>query len=147
MTDISRSALLPYAADKVYQLINDIAAYPQFMDGCVGSQVLREFEEEPGQLSMEARLDLAKAGFKHSFTTRNRLLSNRVEMSLVDGPFDKFSGHWLLLPLSDSACKVSLDLEFSLNSKVLSAATKALFNGMADDLVNALVKRAHHLYQ
>ncbi|MGK0499935.1 MAG: ribosome-associated toxin RatA of RatAB toxin-antitoxin module [Oceanicoccus sp.] len=147
MTDISRSALLPYAADKVYQLINDIAAYPQFMDGCVGSQVLREFEEEPGQLIMEARLDLAKAGFKHSFTTRNRLLSNRVEMSLVDGPFDKFSGHWLLLPLSDSACKVSLDLEFSLNSKVLSAATKALFNGMADDLVNALVKRAHHLYQ
>jgi ribosome-associated toxin RatA of RatAB toxin-antitoxin module len=39
MSEIRRSALLPYSADVIYLLINDIEAYPQYMDGCVGAQI------------------------------------------------------------------------------------------------------------
>lgn len=146
MTEISRSALLPYPAAKIFELINDIAAYPQYMDGCVGTELLSEGLDEHGEKVIEARLDLSKAGFRHSLTTRNRIKPpHSVEMTLVDGPFDDFSGLWSVQVLADSACKVSLVLNFTLSSKVLSAATKLLFNSMADDLVDALVKRAHHL--
>ena len=55
MTEIQRSALLPYAAEQVYQLVNDIEAYPQYMDGCVGAEVLARSEK-----MVEARLDLAR---------------------------------------------------------------------------------------
>ena len=147
MTEISRSALLPYPAAKIYELINDIAAYPQYMDGCVGAELLSEGQDEHGEGYIEARLDLSKAGFHHSLTTRNQLQAPySVEMTLVDGPFDNFSGRWSVQVLADSACKVSLVLNFTLSSRVLSAATKLLFNPMADDLMDALVKRAHHLY-
>jgi ribosome-associated toxin RatA of RatAB toxin-antitoxin module len=71
----------------------------------------------------------------------------RVEMSLVDGPVERFSGLWVVQPLSDAACKVSLALSFSVSSMMLSVAVKVLFDPLADDLVNSLVKRAHHLYQ
>jgi ribosome-associated toxin RatA of RatAB toxin-antitoxin module len=148
MTEISRSALLPYPAEKMYALINDIAAYPQYMEGCVATELLSEGFDEQGAKYIQARLDLSKAGLRHSLTTRNRLQAPyRVEMTLVDGPFDSFSGLWSVQELSDSACKVSLVLNFSLSNKVLSAATKLLFNPMADNLVDALVKRAHHLYK
>ena len=40
MNDIRRSALLPYSAERVYALINDVEAYPQYMDGCVGAEIL-----------------------------------------------------------------------------------------------------------
>ena len=147
MTEISRSALLPYPAAKIFELINDIAAYPQYMDGCVGTELLSEGQDEHGEKYIEARLDLSKAGFLYSLTTRNRIKPpHSVEMTLVDGPFDDFSGLWSVQELADSACKVNLVLTFTLSSKVLSAATKLLFNPMADDLVDALVKRAHHLY-
>lgn len=148
MSEISRSALLAYPIKKVYRLINDVVAYPQYMDGCVGAEIIAE-----GDDFMEARLDLAKAGFTYSFTTRNCLFEpastapHRIEMELVDGPFNQFSGLWTLLPLGESACKVSLDLQFTLTSKVLGKASKSLFNSMADNLVDALVKRAHQLYQ
>ncbi|MFA7555337.1 MAG: type II toxin-antitoxin system RatA family toxin [Spongiibacteraceae bacterium] len=143
MAEISRSALLPYPAERVYELINDVAAYPQYMDGCVGAQVLQQ-----GSDFMEARLDLAKAGLKYSLTTRNRLQApSSVEMVLVNGPFESFNGLWTIQPLGETACKVSLVLRFTMASKVLGAAAKLLFNPMADNLVDALVQRAHHLYQ
>ncbi len=143
MADIKRSALLPYPIDDIYTLINDVAAYPEYMEGCVGAEVIRQDES-----AMEARLDLSKAGIQYSFTTRNRLeRPTTVAMTLVDGPFSAFHGLWTLQALGDSACKVSLELQFTLQSKVLGAAAKTLFNAMADNLVDALVKRAQHLYK
>ena len=142
MPEISRSALLPYAAEQVYALINEVESYPQFMEGCVGAEILYRDET-----TMEARLDLAKSRFRYSFTTRNRLQPpSSVVMELVEGPFSTFTGEWTLLPLSDRACKVTLQLAFSLESRALALAAKALFNPMADNLVDSLVKRAHQLY-
>ncbi len=142
MTSISRSALLPYPSPVVYELINDVAAYPEFMQGCIGAEVLQRTEQ-----LMEARLDLSKAGLSQSFITRNHLFPvERVELELLDGPFANFSGQWQLLALSDTACKVTLDLQFTLESRVLGAAARVLFNPMADNLVDAIVRRAKQLY-
>lgn len=138
MTTINRSVLLPYAIEDVYRLINEVETYPQYMDGCVGAEILNQSET-----TMEARLDLAKAGINHSLTTRNSLdHPTSVKMSLVDGPFSFFSGEWQLQCLNESACKVTLNLEFSIENRVLGLAAKTLFNPMADNLVDAVVRRA-----
>lgn len=142
MTEIRRSALLPYSSGIIYQLINDVEAYPQYMDGCVGAEILSHDAD-----TMEARLDLAKAGIKLSFTTRNQLKHNQsVSLKLVDGPFDDLRGEWTLLALGDEACKVSLHLHFSLANSLVGVATKQLFNSVANNLVDALVKRANAQY-
>lgn len=142
MTSIERSALLPYSVDKIYQLINDVTAYPQFMDGCVGAELISQSDSH-----MQARLDLAKLGFSYSFTTRNELhYPHKIVMHLVDGPFSHFQGEWLLQPLSDQACKVNLRMSFQLKGAVLSLAAKKMFEPMANNLVDAIVKRAQQLY-
>ncbi len=143
MTVIERSALVPYPATALFDLVNDIEAYPQFMDGCVGAQILQRSESH-----IDARLDLAKTGIRYSFTTRNRLLPpDRIELTLVEGPFERFEGAWSFRALSPDACKVGLHLEFEMSGKLLSFAVKALFNGVANQLVDALVSRAHSLYR
>lgn len=142
MTVIERSALVPYPAEAMYELVNDIEAYPNFMDGCVGAQVLNRTAD-----SIEARLDLAKGGIRYSFTTRNRLLPpHRIELTLVEGPFEQLGGHWLFQPLSAEASKVSLRLEFEMASRLLGLAAGKMFNAVANQLVDALVKRAHSVY-
>lgn len=138
MTTINRSVLLPYAIEDIYRLINEVEAYPQYMDGCVGAEILNQ-----SAATMEARLDLSKAGINHSLTTRNSLQApTSVKMALVDGPFSFFSGEWQLQSLNEQACKVTLNLEFSIENRVLSIAAKKLFNPMADNLVDAIVRRA-----
>lgn len=142
MTVISRSALVRHSADAMYALVNDIEAYPQYLNGCVGAEVLKREEG-----TMVARLDLAKAGMRYSFTTCNRLLPpGRVELSLVEGPFERFDGVWQFQPLGERASKVTLNLEFEMSSRVAGFAAKAIFNGVANELVDALVRRADKVY-
>lgn len=142
MTTIKRSALLPYPAERVYALVNDIESYPQYMDGCVGARILRR---EPGLV--EAQLDLARAGIVQSFATRNLLQEfDYIELQLLEGPFNSFSGRWQFLRLGDLACKVSLDLEFSFNNSVLGVAAGKLFESVTAGLVDALSRRAKQLY-
>jgi ribosome-associated toxin RatA of RatAB toxin-antitoxin module len=141
MTVIQRSALVPFAAAAMYRLVDDIETYPQFMDGCVGAQVLARSED-----SVEARLDLAKAGLRYSFTTRNRLYPpDRIELTLVEGPFTTFAGTWRFRPLGEHASKIELHLEFEMSGRLLSFAARKMFDGIANQMVDALVQRAHQL--
>ncbi len=142
MTAIHRSALLPYDVRQLFDLVNDIEAYPAYMEGCVGAEVLRREEG-----LVEARLDLARGGIQQSFSTRNRLQAPReITLELVDGPFDTFSGRWEFLPLGDSGSKLTLDLEFTMNSRVLGAAASRLFDRVTNNLVDAVSRRATELY-
>jgi ribosome-associated toxin RatA of RatAB toxin-antitoxin module len=138
MTSIHRNALLPHTRAEVFQLVNDIEAYPRFMDGCVGAVILSRSD-----VVVEARLDLARGGIKGSFATRNLLVvPERITMELLEGPFDSFSGCWQFQALGDSACKVSLDMEFGISNRVLGAAAAKLFDSVAGNLVDAVSKRA-----
>lgn len=142
MVTISQSALLPYSAEQMFALVNDIAAYPQFMQGCLGAQVLAA---SPGEIT--ARLELGKAGLRYSLTTRNTLQAPaRMTMTLVDGPFTAFSAEWRFVPLAAGACKTCLDMRFEFRAGLIDAALSALFEATSRDLVNAICKRAEQLY-
>lgn len=139
MTLIARSALVLHPAEMMFDLVNDIESYPQYMDGCEAAQVISRSGEE-----VIARLQLGKAGIRHSFTTRNRLhRPERIEMSLESGPFTQFHGEWRFEALRDDACKVSLTLEFQLKSGILHLAAGKLFTRVANNLVAATTARAN----
>ncbi len=142
MTTINRSALLPHTAPEIFELVNDIEAYPLFMDGCTGAKILQR-----EGLHLEARLDLSKGGISQSFTTRNTLVgSEAITLELVDGPFDFFEGRWGFQALGDSACKVSLHIEFDIKSTVLGAAAGKLFERVSNKLVDSVSQRAKFIY-
>jgi ribosome-associated toxin RatA of RatAB toxin-antitoxin module len=143
MTVIQRTALLPYPAERLFELVNDIESYPDYMEGCVGAQVLHRDAE-----LVEARLELARGGIAQSFATRNRSLApHTIELELLEGPFEKFSGRWHFQTLGSLACKVSLDLEFTLNNSLLGAAAARLFASVTTNLVDALSRRARDVLE
>lgn len=138
MTAIERSALIPFSAEQIFDLVAGIERYPEFLDGCVGAEV-----HERTATHAVATLRLSRAGVSHSFTTSNTLYRpERMELTLIEGPFDHFSGIWRFRSLGDSACKVSLSLDFQLASGLASVAAGRLFDKVALDLVDAVVSRA-----
>lgn len=142
MTVINRSALLPYSPRQLFDLVSDVESYPSYMDGCVGAHILHREEQ-----LLEARLDLARGGIHQSFSTRNRMrAAQEITLELLDGPFDYFSGHWDFLALGDSACKMSLYLEFKFSSKLLGVAASRLFEKVTNNLVDAVGRRATQIY-
>ena len=127
----------------MYDLVADIARYPEFLPDCSGAEIL-----ETTDAGVVARLDLSKAGVKQSFVTRNtNEVPSSIRLALEDGPFDSLGGEWRFEALSEDACRVSLDLTFQLRSGLLKMAASRLFESVANDMVDAMVKRANQLSQ
>ena len=142
MTSLNRSALVNFSAKQMYDLVNDIENYPHFMKGCMAARIISQTEDE-----LIGELTLREGGFRHSFTTRNKLTSGRqIEMQLVEGMFSQFKACWKFNALTEEACKVSLQMEFEFDSGVLNFALEILFNSSANNLVDAVVKRAQFIY-
>ena len=142
MAQISRNALVPYSAEQMYRLVDNVNEYPLFLPWCSRAQ-----EHERSSEAVKASVEIAKGAVNKSFTTLNRLMPNKsIEMSLVDGPFKHLHGFWRFDSLDAQACKVSFDLEFEFSNKLIAFAIGSIFNQVANTLVDSFVKRAHELY-
>lgn len=142
MPTISRSALVMHSVDEMYQLINDVLEYPNFLPDCKGSKIVAQDDK-----TVTASLLVSKGGLSKWFTTKNTLISNeKIQLSLVDGPFKKLEGYWLLTPLSDDACKVSLELEYEFSNKLVSLAFGKVFSHFSGTLVKVFTQRAKDIY-
>lgn len=138
MTTISRNALVAYSASEMYQLVDDIPAYPQFLPWCKASEEMSRDADE-----VIARLDLSHSGLQKSFTTKNRLQTGKmIEMRLVEGPFKHLQGFWRFEPLGEQASKVSLDIEFEFSNRLVGMAMGPVFSQVTNTLVDAFCKRA-----
>ena len=141
-TRIQRSALLPYPAQALYDLVNDVARYPEFLPWCSSSEVMESSSDH-----MRAALTVAKGGISQRFVTRNLLRpGERIEMQLEEGPFTQLHGIWEFRVLNDKACKISLDLSFDYSGQLVKATLGPLFNQAANTLVDAFCQRAKQLY-
>jgi len=67
-------------------------------------------------------------------------------MGLEEGNFSRFSSAWNFESLSDSACKISLSMDFEFGLGLMNFAMDSLFSSSASNLVDAVVKRAELLY-
>jgi ribosome-associated toxin RatA of RatAB toxin-antitoxin module len=138
MPKIQRSALVEHSAARMFALVNDIEAYPRRFDWCEAAQVL-----EADDAHVVARLDLGLGALRTWFTTENTLSPpHHIDMQLRDGPFRRLSGRWQFHALDESACKVTLTLDFEPQSRLLAPALTLGFQGLADRMVDDFVRIA-----
>lgn len=142
MTHISRSALVRYSPRQMFDLVNDVEAYPSRFRWCSAAQVLERDES-----GITARLDLRLAGLVQSFTTRNlNLPPDRIQMRFVDGPFKTLEGVWTFQALGEAGSKVSLTLDFEFANRLAGAALRLGFQGLADRMVDDFCRVARDVY-
>ena len=116
ITVVQKSALVKFSAQQMFDLVDDIESYPQFLPWCSGSRVLHREDD-----IVDGEIQISKAGFNRSFSTRNRLdRGGKIYLSLLDGPFSSLEGVWSFMPLREDASKISLDLEFEVSGIVFS---------------------------
>ena len=138
MREVKRSALIAETPARMYQLINDIERYPEFVPGCTAARV-----DARKDLEVVATLQIRKGPLNTEFSTRNLLEPDkRVLMQLVSGPFRVLEGLWTLTPLGDLGCRVELEMRFEFANRMAGALFEPLFEGTAASLVDAFVNRA-----
>lgn len=146
MRRVDRSALVPYSAEEMFRLVDDVPAYPEFLPWCSDAVI----EREEGD-TMLATLELHKGGISRRFTTRNtRKPHSSIDLSLVGGPFRHLSGGWrfreLGRNLGEDGCRVSLELEFAFDSRLVDMMFGPFFEQTCNSLVDAFTRRAAEVY-
>ncbi len=143
MIEIRRSALVHWSPAQMFDLVNDVEAYPKRFPWCADATVM----EEGGGGILVARLDLKFAGLRHSFTTRNTVDPPRcLRMSLVEGPFRSLEGVWDFIALGDAGCKVAFALDFDYAGRFGGSALKLGFQSLANRMVDDFCREAARVY-
>ena len=142
MRKVSRSALVPYTATQMYELVKDVESYPSFLPWCNGAEL---HLDEPDVI--EASLELHHRGISKRFRTRNALRPGEsLGIELLGGPFRRLSGGWVFRPLGHSGCKVSLELEFEFESRATDLIFGRFFEKTCNALVDSFTTRAAQMY-
>lgn len=143
MTTITRSALVMFTPDQMFDLVNDVEAYPNFLPWCRSSRILSKNEHV-----ICASLDIAKGGIHHEFSTRNELDPGRsIRIELIDGPFRHLEGFWQFNPIGDGeGCRIQVDMDFEFSTRLLDLALGPVFTQISGSLVDAFCKRAREIY-
>ncbi len=141
MTVVKKVRTVGYSCEQMFNLVNDVEQYSEFLPYCVQSTVEHRDKDD-----VQARLVIQAAGISKSFTTRNLLQANKmIEIRLIDGPFKHLEGFWRFDETQEGCC-ISFDLEFEFAGRMFSMLLGPIFDQVTDRMVDAFCQRAGVLY-
>ncbi len=142
MAIVEKSVLVLFSAEQMFDLVQDVPAYPKFLPWCGGAYIAREQDG-----FMEASVEIAFKGVRQSFTTHNtHVRPASIEMNLKEGPFQSMQGRWEFLSLREDACKVQFKLDYEFSNRVLEQLIGPVFHTIANSFVDSFIKRAEIVY-
>jgi ribosome-associated toxin RatA of RatAB toxin-antitoxin module len=134
--------VVPYSAEEMYALVNDIESYPDFLHWCK-----RTWIQHATETQLQATIALEAGRIKQSFTTSNSMQpGSSIKMQMVEGPFKYLLGNWKFESQGDRSCKISLNVEFEFKNKLLKLALNSTFNYIMKNLVQSFNQRACDIY-
>ena len=142
MRSVRKQHQVPHTPEQMFDLVNDVGAYPDFLHWCRGS-----FVETVSDSEVVATVEVGIGGIRRSFTTRNTLTRPAgIAMELVAGPFNAFSGNWNFTASANGGSTVELKLVFEVSAIPLEMLFASLFEEMVHMQVAAFVRRADDIY-
>jgi ribosome-associated toxin RatA of RatAB toxin-antitoxin module len=141
MREMQRSALVSFSAEQMFDLIEAVEHYPQFLPWCTRTELIERTDE-----IVSATVEVGFRDLHFRVTTRNeKRRPEWMTVAMADGSFRHFHGQWSLKPLGDLGCRVDFHLryELALHAERLAGP---LIDHAANRMVDAFVQRAEALY-
>jgi coenzyme Q-binding protein COQ10 len=140
---------MPHSAEQMYDLIADVASYPQFLPWCTAARINSTKPREDGTGTViDADLVISFKLFREKFASRVTLnpTASHIDVEYLDGPFRYLNNHWQFNALEDGSCEVDFFVDFEFKSPMLQAVIGLVFNEAMQRIVQAFEKRADELY-
>ena len=146
----AENRLLPYAPGQIYDLVADVARYPEFLPWTAAARIRSRAPlpgRSPGAEVMEADLVIAFKVFRERFGSRVVLLpaEGRIETQYLDGPFRYLQSFWQVSE-APGGCSVQFEVDFEFRNVVLQKLIGVVFDEAMRRVVGAFERRADQLY-
>jgi coenzyme Q-binding protein COQ10 len=146
MTRHSETRVLPYTTEQMYDLVADVARYPEFLPWTAEARI-RSVEERGDHQEMLADLVISFRIFRESFGSRVRLYpeARRILTEYISGPFRRMESEWRFRD-APGGCEISFTTDFEFKNKLLQSAAGMFFHQAMQSVVRAFERRAQALY-
>jgi len=138
---------LPYSAQQMYDLVADVAAYPEFLPWCAAARIRGRRPFPEGEI-LDADLVISFKVFRERFGSRVTLrpATTTIDVEYLDGPFKYLNNHWHFIDHGGGGCTVDFFVDFEFRSRTLQAVIGVVFNEAMQRIVRAFEDRARVLY-
>ena len=141
MPHFADKKLMPYTQQQLFDMIADVASYPEFLPWCMDARV---YNVKEGQF--DADLIIGFKAFKERFTSRVTVKSpSSVEVDYIKGPMRELHNHWWLTE-AEGGTLVDFDVKFEFKSKLLGKLIGPVFGEATERMIGAFETRAKALY-
>ena len=143
----SETKRLPHRAQQMYDLVADVARYPEFLPWTAAARIKSRTPIEGGEV-MEADLVISFKVFRERFGSRVTLLPGQqiILTEYVDGPFRHLKSVWRFRDLPAGGCEVAFEVDFEFRNAILAGVIGLVFNEAMTRVVRAFETRAAKLY-
>ena len=143
----SETRRLPYTAQQMYDLVADVARYPEFLPWTAAARI-RSVKEEGDRQVMLADLVISFKVFRERFGSRVTLWPDgkKIDTEYLDGPFKHMISNWAFTDTHDGGCDVHFKVDFEFRNRLLQSTATIFFNDAMQRIVRAFERRASELY-
>lgn len=143
----SEQKILPFKPDEIFELVGDVASYPEFLPWCTGARIRDRQKTSTGE-TMVADLMIGFKMVRERFTSRVDLdrTNLRIDVEYLQGPFRHLRNHWSFTATPGGQCQIDFHLEFEFSSVLLQKLIGVLFHEAVRRMVAAFEARAYQLY-
>jgi coenzyme Q-binding protein COQ10 len=137
---------MPYSAKQMYDLVGDVASYPEFLPWCSAARI-RQTTQVEHRIIMDADLVIAFKVFRERFGSRVTLNPDdtSILVEYLDGPFKYLKNTWHF-EQTLTGCDVDFYVDFEFKSKVLQTLIGVVFGEAMRRIVGGFEQRAIALY-
>lgn len=145
----TENRVLAFSPRQMFDLVLDVAKYPEFLPWCVATRVKSRDEGDQGKMVADMAV-----GFKmlqERYTSRITFAApgdggeGHIHVTDVGGPFKHLETDWRFRPNADG-CEVEFNIDFAFSSPMLERVMGTVFTDAAHKMMQAFVTRAEQVY-
>jgi len=133
MPDLFLERHMPHLPRAMFDLVNDLEAYPRFVPNCKAMDV----RQQPDG-SRLAKMTISFGPITQAYTSK--VTSDPVAMTItavaVDGPFSYLDSTWTFVP-EGVGTRVKFDIDFKISNPLIAAVAEPAFASKQDEIIDA----------
>ena len=133
MPDLFLERHMPHLPHLMFNLVNDLEAYPRFIPNCKAMEVKQQADG-----SRLAKMTITFGPITQAYTSK--VTADPAAMTItavaVDGPFAYLDSKWTFTAAGEGT-RIRFDIDFKISNPLIAAVAEPAFASKQDEIIDA----------
>lgn len=136
-----------HPARAMFDLVGDVARYPEFLPYCLGTTIMRRSQAPDGKPVLLVQMTVGYGPIRESFVSRATFDAEHLKILVqyVDGPFKWLENRWEFRAGGEEACEIDFFIDYAFKSRTFEMLAGSVFERLFRKMADAFIERADAL--